>query len=306
MWQRLPICFELLSPIHLGFLPKNPGTVVAPTRPYVPGKNLWGSITASLAPRLYSHPRPDHFAAIGDDIRKCLAFSYFYLSDGQKVLAPSYEGGVLNWAEMSNSEFRGMFLDSRLSTQIGETGAAEDGSLHEIEFIRHKVGAPAAGVRKVLLCGVMWAQTESTIVGRRLLVEGTRLRLDSGDVGLDLLDALTVGGERNYGFGRIRSCPLTASLTEKLEDLWPDEPGTPFLLSRPLLGHAVYRQNVPFRGQVEIVASRAYPVGRDRSYEAPGAAVSTSGYFFAPGTWLLTTKCHASVDSLGQVSLIAV
>ncbi len=302
-WRQVPLCFEALSPIHIGFLPKSRGTVVAPTRPYVPGKNLWGAVTASLAPRLYDAPTPSDFAVIGSDVRKSLSFSYFYLSDGEQLFTPSYESGSLRWAGLPDVEFRAALIDSRLSTEIGETGAAEDGGLHEIEFIRHRIGSPAASARKVFLCGVAWLKADSTIAGKSLLVEDERLRLTANEGGLDLLEGLTVGGERNYGFGRIRASHLSEPLKQKLEEMWPAEPGVPFMLSRPLLGHAAYRQDAPFRGQVEIFASREYPIGRNRSYEAPGAAISTSGHYFTPGTYLISTKRQAMYDSFGQLSL---
>jgi hypothetical protein len=302
-WLRFPLCFEALSPIHVGFLPKSRGTVVAPTRAYIPGKNFWGAITASLVPRLYDAPTPADFTAIGDDVRKCLGFSYFYLSDGHRIFTPSYESGGLEWAGLPDAEFRSAILDSRLSTEISETGAAEDGGLHEIEFIRHRIGSPAVGSGSVFLCGVAWLHADGALASKSLTVEGGRLRLLAGERGLDLLEGLIVGGERNYGFGRIRFSHLPDHLKQKLEQMWPPEPDTPFILNRPLLGHAEYRLDVPFRGQVEIIASREYPTGRNRAYEGPGAQVSTRGHYFAPGTYL-STKCQATYDRFGQLSLI--
>ncbi|MCL6508736.1 MAG: hypothetical protein K6T59_17125 [Bryobacteraceae bacterium] len=309
VWQRLPACFELLSPAHVGFLPNRPGTVIAPTRPYVLGKNLWGAVTASLAPRLFAAPTPRDFAVTGNEVRDTLAFSYFYLSDGEQIFIPSYDKGGLRWAGVPDQEFRARFLDSRLATKISEMGGAEEASLHEIEFIRHRIGSPTTGATPVLLCGVVWVHSGSVMAARRLSIDGGRLLLQPGgsdQIELDLLDGITVGGERNYGFGRIRLVPVSPVIKRQLEALWPDEPGTPFRLNRPLLGHAPYRPDIPFRGQIEIVASREYPGGRERSYEAPGAVVSTSGHFFAPGTCLLTGEYEATIDSFGQVSLLPV
>jgi len=65
------------------------------------------------------------------------------------------------------------------------------------------------------------------------------VRLLAGEGGLDLLEGLTVGGERNYGFGRIRFSHLPDHLKQKLEQMWPPEPDTPFILNRPLLGGLV-------------------------------------------------------------------
>lgn len=305
-WQRFPICCELLSPVHVGFLPNNPGTVIAPTRLYVPGKNLWGAITASLTPRLYPAPTPRDFTAVGESVRGALSFSYLYLSDGEKIFTPSYEAGNLQWGGDVDQEFRAAFVDSRLSTQIGVTGAAEDGSLHEIEFIRHRIGSPTTGIRPVFLCGAGWLRGEIAIGGLPLQLEAEIPVLRRGDSergAICLLRDLAVGGERNYGFGRLRPAPVSPLIRQKLEHLWPEEPHTPFALNQPLLGHAPYRPDLRFQGLVEMLASRQYPNdGRlPRSYEAPGAAVTNDGYFFAPGTHVSAAKLQARIDNFGQI-----
>ena len=102
MWERVPVCLELISPLHIGFLPNAAGTVIAPTRPYVPGKNLWGAVTASVASRLRHDPTPADFAHLGTDIRENCAFSYCYLSDGQDVFVA--DSGRCEWGVPINSE----------------------------------------------------------------------------------------------------------------------------------------------------------------------------------------------------------
>ncbi len=303
VWERLPLCFELLSPIHIGFLPKSRGIVVSPTRPYVPGKNLWGAVTAALTPRLYDAPAPSHFVAIGQHVRECLSFSYFYLSDGEQLFAPSYESSSLRWGGLSDSEFRSVVLDSRLSTEIGETGAAEDGGLHEIEFIRHRIGSPITGIRGVFLCGVAWHKKDGKIDGKTLSVENGRLRLLDEKSSLDILEALIVGGERNYGFGRIQASELPSSLKRRLEEMWPSDPSTPIPLNGPLLGHAKYQHDVLFKGQIENLASREYSEHTRQTYERPGSKISMHGHFFAPGTVLCNTGFQTTFDSIGQVLL---
>jgi hypothetical protein len=257
-------------------------------------------------PRLYDAPTPTDFAAIGDDVRKCLAFSYFYLSDGQRIFTPSYKSGSLEWAGLTDTKFRSRFLDSRLSTEIGETGAAEDGGLHEIEFIRHRIGSPAVGTGRVFLCGAAWLKTDGTIAGASLLMKDGLLRLRTREADVDLLDGLTVGGERNDGFGRIQLSDPPNCVKSKLEEIWPSEPVTPMPLNGPLLGHTQYRQDVLFQGQVEIIASREYPVHRTQSFEAPGSLISMHGHFFTPGTVLRNAHCRVTFDSIGQVLLTQV
>lgn len=308
MWHRVPLCFELLSPVHIGFLPNVSGTVVAPGRFYVPGRNVWGAVTASLTPRLFDTPRPADFAVVGDCLKRGVRFSYFYLSDGVKVYSPSFRDGDLTWSDLSDSEFRTMFADSRLSTQLGTDGTAEDGGLHEIEYIRRRIGSPESGVKPVYLCGVLWFDDSCEIAGRSLLVSGGDLFLharDPHEAELHLLEGLVVGGERNYGFGRIGTgtTAMPDSTRLMLEEWWPADPEMAWPISRPLLSHMGYDANLAFRGDLEIIASREYPAQMQQSYAAPGRAIVNSGYYFAPGTWLPEGQHRASLDEFGRLSL---
>lgn len=308
MWHRVPLCFELLSPVHIGFLPNVSRTVVAPSRLYVPGKNVWGAVTASLTPRLFDRPRPADFAVVGDCLKRGVRFSYFYLSDGAKVYSPSFRDGDLIWSGFSDSEFRTMFAGSRLSTQLGTDGTAEDGGLHEIEYMRHRIGSPENGVRPAYLCGVLWFDDSCEIAGRSLLVSGGDLFLharDPHEPKLYLLEDLVVGGERNYGFGRIRTTAVADSTRLILEEWWPADPEMPWPISWPLLSHMGYDPSVSFRGDLEIIASREYPAHAQHSYIAPGRAIVNGGYYFAPGTWLSEGQHRAFVDQFGRLSLVA-
>ncbi|HZU45477.1 MAG TPA: hypothetical protein VE994_22550, partial [Terriglobales bacterium] len=115
-----------------------------------------------------------------------------------------------------------------------------------------------------------------------------------------------IGGERNYGFGRIQLSDPPNCVKSKLEEIWRSEPVTPMPLNGPLLGHTQYRQDVLFQGQVEIIASREYPAHRTQSFEAPGSLISMHGHFFTPGTVLRNAHCRATFDSIGQVLLTQV
>lgn len=287
MWQRIPVCFEFVSPLHVGFLPNVAGTLVAPTRLYVPGSNFWGAITAALTPRLFPSARPADFERVGKDLKRAVRFSYFYLSDGSEVFFPSFETGELRWGTLSDSDFRANFAESRLSTKIGSDGTSEDAALHEIEYVRHRTGNFEGVIRRTLLCGVFWLGCDSKICERQITASGSDLTLrpdGNGKQPVDLLDNLALGGERNYGFGRIRPATLASSIREELEKAWPEDPESPMTAGRPLLGHMQYGPEILFRGAIEVVASREYPSGGARSYVRPGRALANAGHFFAPGT----------------------
>jgi hypothetical protein len=303
MWNRFPVCLELLSPLHIGFLPNTVGTVSAPTRLYVPGKNVWAAVTAALAERMFDSPGPQDFAVVGADLRNAAVFSYFYLCDGERVFTPSYSTGELRWGELQDCDFRAIFLHSRISTQIAGTGTAEDGSLHEIEFIRQRIGSPITGARPSLLCGVIWLQEQSTLAGVPLEIEHELPVLSRGKSKLPLLEEIVLGGERNYGFGRVHRLRTSQTIARQLEDLWPADYPASFLLNGPLAAHSAYMREISFKGEIEIVASREYPKRVAKVYESPGASISSSGYFFAPGTVIGEHPITATIDSFGRINL---
>ena len=134
-WQKLDVIFRILSPLHIGYLPNRPGTVIARTRYYVPGKNLWGAFTANLVPKLFQKPMPKDYLEVGEWISDNLRFTYFYLSDGGKnQYCPQFttEKG-LKYGDLSLQKFQKRFIGSRISTKISDKGTAEDKKLHEIE-----------------------------------------------------------------------------------------------------------------------------------------------------------------------------
>jgi hypothetical protein len=302
-WQRLPLCFELLSPLHVGFLPNRPGTVVASTRCYVPGKNLWGAVTAHATPWLYPNPTAAHFREVGESIREQLTFSYFYLSDGEQLFTPDYATNGLTWGNLSDRIFRARFVCSQVSTKIGEAGGAEDASLHEIEFIRHRIGSPGMPNQRVLLMGFVWICQGATLAQNALELRRESVFLN----GADIFREIVLGGERNYGFGRLRRAPVPDQLRMTLSKLWPEEPETEVTVQgeRPLLAHATYRQDQIFRGEVEIVAGREYRRSKQSaSFRGPGEEIVNAGFFFVPGTRLADNANQLQMDSWGRLTWV--
>ncbi len=296
-WQRLPLCFDLLSPLHIGFLPNQPGTVVARTRCYVPGKNLWGAVTASITPRLHPHPTAGNYRDVGKSIRKQIVFSYFYLSDGTQLFTPDYTENGLVWGNLTDRAFRARFIGSRVSTAIGEAGGAEDASLHEIEFVRHRIGSPGASSQKVLLMGVAWVRQDACIT------DHAHRRMDVLDY-LSKLD-LVVGGERNYGFGRLRLLPGEEAFKINMSDRWPEDTEVAIPVDGPLLGHAPYRPDQAFRGEIEIVAGREYRSdSAGAEFQGPGVQITNAGYYFVPGTHLSGGELLARLDPWGRLTWV--
>lgn len=175
-WIHYPLKFRLLSPLHVGH--RRVGNLMQ-TKPYVPGKPLWAALTARLA-RDNSHtgvPGPKKYKEVGDALKENFRFGYLWPSlDGERPCFPwVFEG------------FDYTFLGSYVSTALDYTrAAADEGSLHEIEFL-----APfTRDGLKVYLVGDLWVREGD------LPEPLNRWR--------EALGKIVLGGERNYGWGRVR------------------------------------------------------------------------------------------------------
>jgi hypothetical protein len=143
------------------------------------------------------------------------------------------------------------------------------------------------------------AKRDVVVSGGDLLIE----RRNPGEPAVRLLEGLSLGGERNYGFGRIRRSVVPPGIQSKIEQYWPSNPDDSHPVSGPLLSHMTYDPCISFRGSIEILAAREYAPRRQHSYTAPGRAIENAGYWFAPGTAVLT-KISASLDAFGRLRLV--
>jgi hypothetical protein len=172
-WTAQQICFRLLSPLHIGW--RKSGNLQQ-TRPYVTGRALWGALTA----RLTREAGKANYEEVGKWVDERLAFTYFYPSD-----CPD---GIRLWPwQEAWDEFAWTYLGSYVSTSLADGHAAEEGSLHETEFIAPRT----RDGKQVYLLGYVFQ------------------REDWSELALDLegaLNKLQIGGERGYGWGRLVLC----------------------------------------------------------------------------------------------------
>jgi hypothetical protein len=185
-WNAYDVSLALESPLHIGW--RKLGNLQQ-TRPYVTGRSLWGALTERLT-RDGTPGQPEHYAEMGRRVDEELAFTYFYPS----VLTDRIE--CWPWAGTSE-EFSWLFLDSSASTALAGGRSAAEGSLHETEFIAPRT-RPTGGTRR---------GDPVHLVGRVFQREGSDLAWTPS------LRRLQIGGERGYGWGRVRaeSVMVTAS-----------------------------------------------------------------------------------------------
>jgi len=177
-WRCTRVVLRLASPMHVGW--RAFGNVKV-TRPYLPGRTLWGALTARLA---RDFPQLGGYEAAGQTVHRDLAFSYFYAS-----LSPD----SITWPfEESWWEFSSLFLGSYASTALADGRSKEDGSLHETEFLSPTV----EDGRTVLIVGHVFER------------EGARLRWR------EVIGRTQFGGERSYGWGRVSLHQLSEGRTD--------------------------------------------------------------------------------------------
>ncbi|HEB77761.1 MAG TPA: hypothetical protein ENI90_04450, partial [Methylothermaceae bacterium] len=173
IWTHHRLTFRLLSPLHVGH--RKVGNLME-TRRYVPGRVLWAALTARLTRDDHDGNRGDEYQRIGGLVRKHFRFGYLWPSlDGQTPYFP--------W---KHPDFDYLFLGSYASTALDyRRSAALAGQLHETEFIapRTRTDGP------VFLLGNLWVKDS---------LPGDLARWQVA------LERVQLGGERGYGWGRVR------------------------------------------------------------------------------------------------------
>ncbi len=189
-WTGYQIRLRLLSPLHIGW--RKSGNLQQ-TRPYVTGRTLWGALTSTLTRQAQS----SDYKGYGDRVDSELAFTYFYpitLKNDEQDLR---DDSVCLWPWGNDwDEFAWTYLGSYVSTALADGHGAEEGSLHETEFISPftRDGKP------VYLVGYLFVQENSDLLWENALKK------------------LQLGGERGYGWGTINTVNPVQSRPIKKDD----------------------------------------------------------------------------------------
>lgn len=282
-WHLNSWTFQLKSPLHIGY---HKIMHLFRTRPYVPGRLLWGALTSKLTPKLGL----DNYQKIGNFLKKTMRFGYLYIYADNQLFLPLYSESGLMFGTLSKNEFDKRFINSMASAPIdSESLTAEEGMLHEVEFINLYTidsGNP------VFLKGVFWVREYQdnnlsiTKEGDSLLIKynSTKIDLDT------LANRFQVGGERKYGFGLLELQP-DKSNEKKLKDFpgeWSEKAAELCLKLKkndPVWSHVLYTNNIDIKGNIEPLVSRDWDTKK-----GPGKQLNTFGLFWSPGSILNEDK----------------
>ncbi|MEN4006627.1 MAG: RAMP superfamily CRISPR-associated protein [Methanobacteriaceae archaeon] len=123
MWKCYELKFKAKSPIHIGYGSRL--GIINRTRYYIPGKTIWGAVTAILARKLMDNYNKELYEIVGDLVKENLIFSYFYPSREETVFYPNYttEGfgfGSKDYEKfvLAKEEFEKEFITSYISTAL--------------------------------------------------------------------------------------------------------------------------------------------------------------------------------------------
>lgn len=298
-WQTYQLTFRVLSNLHIGY--QRIGNVQR-TRWYIPARVLWGALTARLTRNLTPQAmtelgiRSGDYSTMGQRVADELAFSYFYPADADgQPLYPHVEDGDqapdqgsasdgrssvprpaglfglrFGQGNLPEDQFAWRYLASYAATALNYgQNAAEEGTLHEIEFLApHTRSDSQAGGYPVTLTGYALVAQECRLPWRTMLQE------------------IQVGGERTYGWGRLRLQRLEGPLANDQAHLFGTLAAPSGALARPrirvnrnqpLLAHTRVT-GVKASGDVEPLVARIWHPTR-----GAGQHVEVVGVCYAPG-----------------------
>ena len=254
MWTAHQVIFELLSPLHAGH--RKIGNL-ADTHCYLPGRAIWGALTS----RITRDGGRQDYAEVGKRVREELAWSYFFPSTNPRDVS------LWPWGK-DRQEFDWLYLGSFASTALEDGHAADEGTLHEVEYI-----APhTRSGKQVYLCGYVFEREGSSLGWRHAL------------------GRLQVGGERSSGWGRLRLLriePYHGSCF-RIYSTYTDfkRPAIEVSSGQALAAHTVAADAGGYEGTVEPL------VGRETDTQTAqfGASPSSAVVCWVPGTRTLRDR----------------
>ena len=262
-WQCFRITFELLSPLHIGF--HKVGSVQR-TRHYVPARNLLASTAESFVRSGLLAPS---YGGALCWVQEHLAFSYFFVDEGQELM-PHYTDEGLKYGGLCQECFDRRYISAHVTTAIdASVGSAEDGSLHEVEFISPHILDDAPHFTRTQMTGHIFVRDDAW----KSAGEETALK--------SRLAELQVGGERRYGFGRLRlaGCKPSNSICGTALTLGTPRPRLQLAKDSCFLAH-VPVGGVPARGMVEPLVGRV----TQADSSTYGRRLTRSGICWVPGS----------------------
>ncbi len=223
-WNCYLTIFKAEAPVHIGYKQID---ILKTTRYYITGRAMWGAITANLTRVLFNYPKVEDYRDIGDFVRENIRTTYFYPAirknevedpenwskyetDNYLVFLPEYTQEGIKFGEKTKEEFEQSFVGSFVSTALDSgTKTAEEGTLHEFEFINNKV---KIGDKTVDTYWVGYLFVKEKAKNKKVEIEKCKeenviIKRVNNNKRVELRNVLSLihgGGERNYGLGKLK------------------------------------------------------------------------------------------------------
>lgn len=267
-WQVYRLIFQIKSPLHIGW---RKVSNLMQTRYYIPGRMFWGALTQSLTHWMGE----TDYRKTGLLVQENLCFSYFFpAEDPDLPLYPMHKPKGSYYGNYSSIDFEKKFISITASTAIAnENNAAEEGSLHEIEYLKPSLnlGEP------VFLVGHLFVQKKEEI-----MTEDNDVKIGDFSLFHQIIASLRIGGERRSGFGCLELCIKNCQPVGDIFGYTFIEENQQCIVTvqkdSPLLAHALIN-GLSLKGTIEPLVSREWS-----NKGGPGRQLSLLGLCYIPGT----------------------
>ncbi len=299
-WNCYITIFKAEAPVHIGY--KQVG-ILKTTRYYITGRAMWGAITANLTRALFNYPKAEDYRDIGDFVRENIRTTYFYPAirknemedpenwnkyetDNYLVFLPKYTQEGIKFGEKIKEEFEQSFVGSFVSTALDSgTKTAEEGSLHEFEFIKNKV---KIGNKTVDTYWVGYLFVKEKAENKKVEIEKCKeedviIKRVNNNKRVELRNVLSlihVGGEKNYGLGKLKLIAMQKT-NGKVFGKFDFELSNKYPIIKNLnvlVAHAILNKIRLELGEIEPL------VGLEWSGKGAGQSVSTAVICITPGS----------------------
>ena len=280
---------RLLSPLHIG---KRKYRNLMETREYVPGRTLWGALTARIT-RDCLNGESKMYQIVGDKLTEHLRFGYLWpavnireKNDGETEKFEVYfpwkaeerkdtSGSIeFTYKFVEPDAFDYLFKFGYMGQPIEtERKATEEGQLHESEFI----GPVTRDNRNVYLVGDLWIKANVVDVDLQDFLKNDKAQLATScqkkfiEVLSKVMCNLQLGGEKGYGWGRVKCEKLEPTNVKKaIGDVEvSDENGKvslKFSEGQHITAHALAAEwKLPYRDESDHVSNEETQSNDDKS-----------------------------------------
>jgi len=201
-WRMYRIEFEALSPLCIG---ERPIGFVRKCRHYIPGRSVWGALTAALTRQMYDEEElkgrghNKKFEDTGKELlNKYFIPGYLYVLDGDLHCLPHYREGGLHYGPDEVHSIPVSVFERRYIGGYGQTAidpdcrTATESSLHEMEYL---VRVSPETLMSLKYAGYFFLRSDCPSC---LNIE------DSNSHMRKAMRDFSIGGARRVGFGRLR------------------------------------------------------------------------------------------------------